>query len=266
MAALTCIIAGAALETLGARSGIVTSNSMHCLRGVPVGAHVDITGRVCTGNSYIFRFSVMSVQVLHERYVASAAASLGSLAKLSSHLSPVLNCCNMQPYCLRHLLHGTTLECLFCCAAVTSSTASVTVILHDSTSHKVIAKARYTEQAPSALRARANAYLNNAATAAKSAVQRVQTAAEHALHRADGALGTQSDSDRSLDIRHKTMASLTKAGATFRAAAHRIQLAADSILPSSSAVEESAAAAERGTDSAQVRVWLQSSLACVSKY
>lgn len=51
MAALTCIIAGAALETLGARSGIVTSNSMHCLRAVPVGALVDITGRVCTGNS-----------------------------------------------------------------------------------------------------------------------------------------------------------------------------------------------------------------------
>lgn len=51
MAALTCIIAGAALETLGARSGIVTSNSMHCLRAVPLGTVVEVIGRVCTGNA-----------------------------------------------------------------------------------------------------------------------------------------------------------------------------------------------------------------------
>lgn len=159
-----------------------------------------------------------------------------------------------------------SLECLLCYAAVTSSTASVDVILQDSTSQKLIAKARYTEQAPSTLRARANAYLNNAATAAKSAVQRVQTAAEHALHRADGTLSPRADSDRSLDIKHKTMASLTKAGVTFRAAAHRMQLAADSILPSSSAAEDSAEAAERSADSAQVRVLSQSSLSCVSKH
>lgn len=143
-------------------------------------------------------------------------------------------------------------QCLLCYAAVSSSTASVEVILQDSTSQKLIAKARYTQQAPSTLRARANTYLINAATAAKSAVQRVQSAAEHALHRADGTLGIGSDSGKSPDIRHKTMESLSKAGSTFRAAAHRMQLAADSILPASSAVEELAAAAERGTDSAQV--------------
>ena len=51
MAALTCIIAGAALETLGPRSGIAISNSMHCLRAVPVGAVVDVIGRVCTGRT-----------------------------------------------------------------------------------------------------------------------------------------------------------------------------------------------------------------------
>ena len=92
MAALTCIIAGAALETLGARSGIVTSNSMHCLRAVPVGAVVDITGRVCTGNfMYILRsINVTPVQVLYEPCLALAAASLGSLVDLHSPLSLAL--------------------------------------------------------------------------------------------------------------------------------------------------------------------------------
>lgn len=49
MAALTCIIAGAALDTLGARSGIVTSNSMDCLSAMPVGSVVDIIARVSAG-------------------------------------------------------------------------------------------------------------------------------------------------------------------------------------------------------------------------
>ena len=158
-----------------------------------------------------------------------------------------------------------SLMCLSCCAAVTSRTASVEVILQDRSSQKLVAKARYTEQAPLKIRARANAYLNTAATAAKSAVQRVQTAAEHALHKADGTLGTWSGSGKSPDTRHKTMASLTQAGATFKAAAHRIQMAADSILPSSSASEASAEAAKRSTDNAQVRIWSERNLACISK-
>lgn len=60
MAALTCIIGGAALQTLGARSGIVTSNSMHCLRAVPAGAIVEVIGRVCTGNMNGFLLSYFS--------------------------------------------------------------------------------------------------------------------------------------------------------------------------------------------------------------
>ena len=49
MAALTCIIAAAALDTLGARSDIVTSNSMDCLSAMHVGSVVNIIGRVRTG-------------------------------------------------------------------------------------------------------------------------------------------------------------------------------------------------------------------------
>lgn len=54
MAAVTCIIAGAALETLGARSGIVTSSTMDCLRAVPVGAIIEVIGKVSTGRAPIF--------------------------------------------------------------------------------------------------------------------------------------------------------------------------------------------------------------------
>ncbi|KAL3160187.1 hypothetical protein ABBQ32_010950 [Trebouxia sp. C0010 RCD-2024] len=183
MAAVTCIIAAAALETLGARSGIVTSSTMDCMRAVPVGAVVEVIGKVST---------------------------------------------------------------------VSNSSASVDVILQDSTSHKLIAKARYTEQAPHRIRARATAYLSNAATAARSAVQRLQTAAEHALQRADGtSSAAQSESDKSSDIRYKAMASLTAAGATVRAAAHRVQLAADSVLRSSSADGESAEASNMNADDPQ---------------
>ena len=138
---------------------------------------------------------------------------------------------------------------------MTSSTAAVDVIVQDSNSQKLIAKARYTEQAPSSIKARANAYFNSAATAARSAVHRVQNAAEHALQRSDSMSGTQSDSDRSPDIRHKAMTSLTNARDAVRAAAHRTQLAAESISPSassfSSAVDE---AADRSTDNAQVSI------------
>lgn len=136
---------------------------------------------------------------------------------------------------------------------MTSSTAAVDVIVQDSTSQKLIAKARYTEQAPSSIKARANAYFNSAATAAKSAVQRVQNAAEHALQRSDG---TQSDADRNPDIRHKAMTSLTKARIALGAAAHRAQLAAESVLPSSSTTSSSAVdeAADRSTDRAQVSI------------
>ncbi len=123
-------------------------------------------------------------------------------------------------------------------AAVTSATASVDVTLQDATSHRLVAKSRYTEQAPHTIRGRASAYLTTAASAARSAVQRLQTAAESALQRTDiGSAGEsyQSGPDQSPDIRHKAMASLTTAAAAVRAAAHRLQLAADGVLRSSSA-------------------------------
>ena len=66
---------------------------------------------------------------------------------------------------------------------MTSVSASAEVTLHDAKSHRLVAKGRYTEQAPHTFRARASAYLTNAASAAKSAVQRLQTAAENVLHR-----------------------------------------------------------------------------------
>ncbi|KAL0027083.1 hypothetical protein WJX79_004282 [Trebouxia sp. C0005] len=66
---------------------------------------------------------------------------------------------------------------------VTNASASVDVILQNATSHKMIAKGRYTEQAPHTIRARASAYFNTAASKARSAVHRLQTAAEGALQR-----------------------------------------------------------------------------------
>lgn len=65
MAALTCIVGGAALQTLGARSGIVTSNSMHFLRAVPAGAVVEVIGRVCTGNTQSLFMSLSCEKILY---------------------------------------------------------------------------------------------------------------------------------------------------------------------------------------------------------
>ena len=121
---------------------------------------------------------------------------------------------------------------------MTNASASVNVSLQDAISHKLVAKGRYTEQAPHTIRARASAYLTTAASAARSAVHRLQAVAESALQRADSTTGSQSNqagSDQSQDIKHKAMASLANAGATVRAAAHRLQVAADSVLHSSSA-------------------------------
>ena len=88
MAALTCIVAGAALETLGARSGIVTSNSMHCLRAVPVGAVIDVIGRVCTGSPeylWIDQHHLCSSAVCE--CLALAAATVANLQNCLPHLS-----------------------------------------------------------------------------------------------------------------------------------------------------------------------------------
>jgi hypothetical protein len=49
MAALVCIVAGAALETVSARSGIVTSSSIDCLIAMPGDAVVEVVANVRTG-------------------------------------------------------------------------------------------------------------------------------------------------------------------------------------------------------------------------
>jgi len=145
---------------------------------------------------------------------------------------------------------------------VTNASASVDVILQTATSHRMIAKGRYTEQAPQTIRARASAYFNTAASAARSAVHRLQTAAEIALQRNDSTAASLSEqtesahaeSDQTQDIRHKAMASLTSAGATVKAAAHRLQVAADNVLRSSPGDSQQAeiSSAENNADSTQV--------------
>ena len=52
MAALTCIMAGTALETLTARSGIVTSSSTDYLSAMPGDAVVEVVARVTTGKDF----------------------------------------------------------------------------------------------------------------------------------------------------------------------------------------------------------------------
>ena len=137
--------------------------------------------------------------------------------------------------------------------AVAGANASVDVTLRDSHSQRLVAKGRYTEQAPHARQGRASAYLRNGIAAAKSAVQRLQTAAEHALHRdnsntagqltnqtgrrngSSGQSVDQSGSETVSDLRNRTMASFGQARASVRAAAQRLQHAADNALRSSSA-------------------------------
>lgn len=148
-------------------------------------------------------------------------------------------------------------------AAVTNASASVDVILQHATSHKMIAKGRYTEQAPHTVRARASAYFHTAASAARSAVQRLQTAAESALQRNASSAASSSEqtesahaeSDQTQEIRRKAMASLTSAGATVKAAAHRLQVAADNVLRPSSGESQQAqtVSAENNADSTEVR-------------
>ena len=51
MAALTCIMAGAALETVSARSGVVTSSSLDCLSAMPGDAIVQVIAKVSAGTT-----------------------------------------------------------------------------------------------------------------------------------------------------------------------------------------------------------------------
>lgn len=152
-------------------------------------------------------------------------------------------------------------------AAVTNASASVDVILQNATSHKMIAKGRYTEQAPHTIRARASAYFNTAASKARSAVHRLQTAAEGALQRngsvaanlsaakvSEQTESVHTESDQMQDVRQKAMATLTSAGAAVKAAAHRLQVAADNTLRSSSGDSQQAEtnSADNNSDSTEV--------------
>ena len=155
---------------------------------------------------------------------------------------------------------------------MTNASASVDVILQNATTHKMIAKGRYTEQAPHTIRARASAYFNTAATAAKSAVHRLQTAAESALQRNASSAASSSEqtesadaeSDQTQNIRRKAVASLTSAGATVKAAAHRLQVAADNVLRSSSGDAQLAEtnSAENSADSTEVGNYCNAVNAC----
>ncbi len=56
MAALTCIMAAAALETVAARSGIVTSSSIDCLSAMPGDAIVEVIARVAAGIPMVYLY------------------------------------------------------------------------------------------------------------------------------------------------------------------------------------------------------------------
>lgn len=52
MAALACIVAGTALETVSARSGIVASSSMDYLSAMPGNAVVEVVAKVSAGTCF----------------------------------------------------------------------------------------------------------------------------------------------------------------------------------------------------------------------
>ena len=162
---------------------------------------------------------------------------------------------------------------------MTSISASVEVTLQDAKSHRLVAKGRYTEQAPHTIKSRASAYLTTAASAAKSTLQRLQTAAEHVLHTDgqsinSGSISHQAGNGSSIassaggdgarvlasDLQQKVMASFGQAGMTARAAANRLQRAADSALRSSSVATQQHSDADAGsrqhsTEQNEVIVW-----------
>ena len=105
MAALTCITAGAALETLGPRSGIVTSNSMDCLSAVPLGTSIEITGKVSTGDTV----------ALKSRAVKAHGCSCLRCTMWACHVEPVTSsvACQAQQ---QHYMHGTSVSNFAGCA------------------------------------------------------------------------------------------------------------------------------------------------------
>lgn len=116
------------------------------------------------------------------------------------------------------------------------------VVLQDATTKRLVARARYIEQAPHGIRAKAASYLHSAATAAKSAVQRLQQNAGSIRHKAGDILFEDSNGQHAEHAepilgtaREAASAYMASATATMKAAAQRLQHAAENALQSSSA-------------------------------
>ena len=114
------------------------------------------------------------------------------------------------------------------------------VILRDAKTKRLVARARYTEQTPHGIRAKASTYLHNAATAARAAVQRLQQGAESISHKAEQILfeddtdeGHAEHAERAV-VGAKSTASayVESATASVKAAAQRLQHAAETVLRS----------------------------------
>lgn len=111
------------------------------------------------------------------------------------------------------------------------------VILKDAKTKRLVARARYTEQIPHGIRAKASTYLHNAATAARAAVQRLQQGAESISHKAEQIL-FEDDADQGhaehavVTAKSTASAYVESATASVKAAAQRLQHAAETVLRS----------------------------------
>lgn len=110
------------------------------------------------------------------------------------------------------------------------------VILQDAKSKRLVAKGRYTEQAPHGIRAKASSYLHNAATAARAAVQRLQQSAESIAHKAEDVLFEDSNAEHAetavAKAKGTASAYVASATASVKAAAQKLQHAAETVLHS----------------------------------
>ena len=123
-----------------------------------------------------------------------------------------------------------------CDDAVSNNVAAVDVNLRDAKTRRLVARARYTEQTPHGIRAKASTYLHNAATAARAVVQRLQQGAESISHKAEQIL-FEDDADEGhaehAVVNAKSTAYVESATASVKAAAQRLQHAAETVLRSS---------------------------------
>ena len=120
--------------------------------------------------------------------------------------------------------------------AVTNNVAAVDVTLQDAKFKRLVAKGRYTEQAPHGIRAKASSYLHNAAAAARAAVQRLQQSAESITHKAEDVLfedlNEQHAESAVMKAKGTASAYVASATASMKAAAQKLQHAAETVLHS----------------------------------